>query len=122
MPMGKLEGHRSAVLRCIMGPNTAFCISASADGRLARWDLETKRPIMFEGHEGPVRSCALSADEELVLSVSDDESTKLWDCRSGTCLASLHFDGPLMDCAWFPDGKRAVVAGRAGLYFLDVLR
>jgi len=71
-------------------------VSASADGTLRLWDLESEPPGLessdrkpaqiFAGHTSGVYSMVLMKDGRRMASASADKTLKLWDLSTGSCL------------------------------------
>jgi WD40 repeat protein len=57
-----------------------------------------------------------------IASASEDKTLKVWDARTGACLLTFPVEGALDACAVFPDGEHVVAVGRAGVYWLRVVK
>jgi WD40 repeat protein len=102
-------------------PERRRAISASYDGTLKTWDLETGQPLTtLEGHAGWVTAvAAYGADGRRAISASDDNTLKLWDLESGTALATFGGDSSFWCCDAAPDGRTLVAGDRSGrVHFL----
>ena len=84
------EGHNGEVRSVCLNADAKWALSASGDGTLRLWDVDTGRPhLTLEGHADWVRSASFSADGKLVLSGSWDKSLRLWDTATGQCLRTF---------------------------------
>jgi WD40 repeat protein len=85
-----LEGHSAAVSGVALRPDGRRAVSASKDGTLKVWDLESGRELRtLEGHCGLVNGVALSPDGRRAVSASSDRTLKVWDLESGRELCTL---------------------------------
>ena len=85
-------------------------VSASDDGTLIVWDLESGEALRrLEGPTSWVRSVAVTADGLRAVSGSTDRTLILWDLKSGELLARFTTDGPLYGCAFGRDGTIVTV-------------
>lgn len=85
----ELIGHAGAVLGCALSDDGRRLISASEDGTLGVWDLESGRLLVpLEGHTAQVLACVVTADGRVV-SGSADHTLKIWDLESGRLLFTL---------------------------------
>ncbi|HCU38135.1 MAG TPA: hypothetical protein DGT21_22685, partial [Armatimonadetes bacterium] len=93
-------------------PDGRRAVSASDDGTLELWDLESGEALrtLIE-HSDWVMAVAGTPDGRRAVSASQDKTLKLWDLESGESLRTLagHADGVLA-VAVTPDGRRAVSA------------
>jgi WD40 repeat protein len=90
-----LQGHSWAVLDMAFSPNKDFprLASASADGTVRIWDLETGKEIVVPRvvlrHNGSVLCTAFSQDGRLLASGGLDRVVKIWDARTWKFLRDL---------------------------------
>ncbi|QRN92995.1 SIR2 family protein [Archangium violaceum] len=105
-----LEGHRDGVNGCVVTPDGRYVVSASADGTLKVWEVETGREVAtLKGHEGEVTGCAVTPDGRSVVSTSGDRTLKVWQMETGQEVATLKgHEGEVTCCAVTPDGRRVV--------------
>ncbi|PTL76439.1 TIR domain-containing protein [Vitiosangium sp. GDMCC 1.1324] len=107
-----LEGHAGGVNGCAVTPDGKRVVSASGDGTLKVWEVETGRELAtLKGHAGGVNGCAVTPDGRCVVSASRDKTLKVWEVETGRELATLvgHKDS-VNGCAVTPDGRRVVSA------------
>jgi len=111
-----LVGHLDAVVACAVTTDGRRVVSASGDGTLKVWDLESGRVLVtLQGHTNWVLACAVTADDRRVVSASADGTLKIWDLESGHVLATLEGHAyPVNACAVTADGRRAVSASADG--------
>jgi WD40 repeat protein len=107
-----LAGHMGGVLACAVTPDGRRVVSASDDGTLKVWDLDTGGVIAtLGGHTDGVLACAVTPDGRHVISASVDRTLKVWNLDSGRVVATLdgHADW-VRACAVTPDGRRVISA------------
>lgn len=84
----RLEGHTQAV-RCILQLVDGTVASASNDGTIRIWDLNTTKCIRkLEGHTNVVR-CIIQLLDGSLVSASWDYTIKIWDLKTGLCSKTL---------------------------------
>ena len=94
-------------------PDGLSAISASFDGTLRTWNLETAEKIQeFRGHEGSIWRVALSPDGKTAFSGGNDAAVLSWDVSSGSQIRSFagQYDAA-MGVAVSRDGKLVVATG-----------
>jgi len=75
-----LRGHSHYVEDVVISKDGHFALSASWDGDLRLWDLNTGNTSRrFVGHKKDVLSVAFSADNRQIVSGSRDKSFRLWN-------------------------------------------
>lgn len=107
-----LRGHKAAVSSVALSKDGRV-ISASYDGELKVWDLESGEKLKdFRGHVKRVNAVALSDDGRTAVSASKDKMLKVWDLETGKeRLPPLRgHTGEVNGIAVFPDGRRAISA------------
>merc|ERR1719335_1381628 len=73
----------SANYYAVLSNGNHFIVSASQDGKLKIWDVETGSLLKtLEGHLDLVGSCCLSSDNRFVISASRDKTLKIWDIET----------------------------------------
>src|SRR5438132_14128246 len=100
-------------------PDGRRAVSASEDGTLRVWDLESAQNAghwglelrALEGHE-QVNSVAVTPDGRRAVSASEDHTLRVWALESGQVLRTLAgHTGAIKAVADTSDGRRAVAAG-----------
>jgi WD40 repeat protein len=107
-----LVGHGGGVNACAVTPDGRRVVSASEDGTLKVWDLQSGRALAtLDGHAGEARACAVTADGRRVISASDDGTVKVWDLDGGRVVATLRgHAGWVNSIAVTADGRRVISA------------
>ncbi len=78
-------------------PDGCRTVSASGDGTLKVWELQTGRELQtFSGHAGGVTAVVVMPDGQRAISASNDGTLKVWELDSGRELQTLsvHTRGP----------------------------
>jgi WD40 repeat protein len=93
-------------------PGARRAISASSDGSLRIWDLETWAEVRtLAGHAASVRGLAVTPDGRLAASASEDSTLKVWSLADGALLHTLRGHGaPVVAVAVAAGGELAVSA------------
>jgi WD40 repeat protein len=105
-----------AVTACAVTPDGRRVVSASQDGELKVWDLDSGELFaILRGHAGWVLGCAVTPDGRRVVSASEDRTLKVWDLESEHASDSFLLEleivrGGVNACAVTPDGRRVVSA------------
>jgi WD40 repeat protein len=101
-----LDGHRA--------------VSASEDGTLRLWDLESGQTIRsLESHTNWVSAVSVTPDGRRAVSASQDQTLRLWDLDNGKEIATFTGENGMVSCAFAPDGRAIVAGDRLGrLHFL----
>ncbi len=92
-PKRSLIGHAHYIEDVVISSDGQFALSASWDGTLRLWDLNTGATTKrFVGHKKDVLSVAFSADNRQIVSGSRDKSIKLWNTL-GECKWTIEDQG-----------------------------
>jgi WD40 repeat protein/DNA-binding CsgD family transcriptional regulator len=106
------SGHTDAVRSVSVSPDGRTMLSASQDGSLILWDVQTGEQLrQFTGHEGNVWTVVFHPDGQTALSGSVDRTLILWDIETGELLR--RFTGHTADVrmvAISPNGRTALSA------------
>jgi WD40 repeat protein len=107
-----LSGHTSWIYDVALSADGHRAISASADGTLKVWDLDTGQELRtLVGHSNALYDVALSADGRRAVSASDRQTLKVWDLDTGQELRTLAgHSSSVHSVALTADGRRAVSA------------
>ena len=85
-----LRGHTSVVFFAAFSQDGKKIASASGDGTIRIWDVETGTCIhVLVGHTWGVNSAAFSPDGKKVVSASKDSTVRIWDTETAACLQIL---------------------------------
>jgi len=109
-----LVGHSGWVTGVSVSPDGHRAVSASEDGTLKLWDLETGSELRtLAGHSVWVTGVAMSADGRRAVSASVDQTLKVWNLATGRELHTLagHSDR-INGVALSGDGRHAVSASQ----------
>ncbi|XP_051133358.1 guanine nucleotide-binding protein subunit beta-like protein [Andrographis paniculata] len=97
VPRRRLAGHKHFVQDVVLSSDSQFALSASWDGELRLWDLQTGNTCRrFVGHTRDVLSVAFSADNRQIVSASRDKTIKLWNTL-GECKYTIQDVGAHTD-------------------------
>jgi WD40 repeat protein len=70
----------SEIAAIALSPNGRYAVTASWDGKLRRWALETGRcEQSILGHSAMIRAVGWSDNAQILASGGDDNSIKLWN-------------------------------------------
>jgi WD40 repeat protein/pimeloyl-ACP methyl ester carboxylesterase len=106
-----LEEHSDSVWSVEVFSNGTRAISASNDGTLKVWDLDTGKVIRtLAEHSSSVNSVAVFSNGMRAISASNDSTLKVWNLDTGEVIFSLIVDNPFYCCVVAPD-EVTIVAG-----------
>ena len=113
----RFEGHSDKVISVAVLPNGRNALSASHDGTMRLWDLDSGAELhCFNVHTSGVTSAAVLPDGRRALSASGDGTLRLWDVESK---AELHrfkeHRGRTLSITVLPDGRHALTASMDGV-------
>jgi WD40 repeat protein/energy-coupling factor transporter ATP-binding protein EcfA2 len=113
-------GHRGSVLSVAFSPNSNLLASASKDGTVRIWDLNTNAEIgKLTEHRGDVLSVAFSPNGKMIATGGEDSTIILWDAATlksmGPSLKSHNFQ--VWSVAFSPNGKYLA----SGSYDTDII-
>ena len=106
------RGHKGSVLAISFSPRGDRFASASEDGLIKIWDVESGNEVMALRDESSVQSMVYSPDGKRILSRSQENVTRIWDTESGAEVLKLDVGGSRtgFHCVAFsPDGQKIAV-------------
>ncbi len=112
----RFDDHDGAVSAATFFADNKRAASASDDGALHIWDLETsKRLAKLQGHAAKVLGLDISPDQRLLASASWDRTVRIWDIKSAKQIAAFKgHKGPVNAVRFSHDGKHLVSASYDG--------
>ncbi|KAL8587816.1 hypothetical protein ACOMHN_021034 [Nucella lapillus] len=122
-----LHAHNAEVKAVARSEDGRYLVSASADGTLKIWDMQTERHIdTLSGHADEVWCCAISPDNEIIVSGSRDRTIRLWRLKNGSEICSFNAGVDIFHVTMSRD-KSTIVAlgdklGARKLIMLQVVR
>ncbi len=92
-----LQGHRASVESVSLSPIASMAATASTDGTLCVWDLNTFTLRHRLEHPGGVVAVQWHVSEPLIFAQCTDALLRLWDARTGKVVRAWrgHQDAPL---------------------------
>ena len=78
------SGHNRTITNIAISPDSAGVVTASEDGTLVLWNIETGRQqLRFTGHTEAVNVVRFRPDGQTILSASDDTDIIMWSLENG---------------------------------------
>ncbi|XYH94665.1 effector-associated domain EAD1-containing protein [Sorangium sp. So ce1128] len=111
-----LPGHDKAVVACIATRDGSHLLSASADGTLRLWSVESGDCVaVLAGHTDQLTACAATPDGRSAITTSVDAKVRIWDLAARVCSFELDNEGRWSTaCAVSPDGRHIVIGSDDG--------
>jgi WD40 repeat protein len=107
-----LTGHSDVVHSVAYSPDGKRLASASMDGTVKVWDVNSKQILLDLSGAGAVYSVAFRPNGESLASGSLDGKVKIWNARSGRLLNTLvGHTGAVYRVVFSPNGKLLVSVG-----------
>ena len=73
-----LRGHDRMVESASVAPDGKRVATASLDGKIRLWDLDSREDRALVGHTGAVASVVFSPDGRALISAGQDGTVRLW--------------------------------------------
>lgn len=109
-----LRGHTDRINSVSFSPDHITLASASGDGAVKLWDVETlERIAALEGHSNAVRSLSFSPDGKVLASGSWDGAVSLWNTETKENIGTLRHR-QISFLSFSPDGRTLVSCARDG--------
>ncbi len=107
------QAHSAIVASLAFSPDERLLASASVDGSLKLWDVESGVLLWSGWHSSAIACLAFAPDgQRLATRGGDDGIIWLWEVSSGTHLQTLiGHSGSVHALAWSPDGKLLASGG-----------
>ncbi|KAG9007988.1 hypothetical protein FRB93_007007 [Tulasnella sp. JGI-2019a] len=103
--------HTGSTVHCVaVSPDGNTIASASSDGTVGLWEMETgTRIAKLTGHTDLVTSVIFTPDGNRILSTSGDGTIRSWNATTGAHLATLKgYTSGVTSVAVSPDGTRLI--------------
>jgi WD40 repeat protein len=110
----RFEGHTDIVWRAVFSPDERRILTASADGTVRLWEVETGKELRRFRQPGQIFDAAFSPDGRRILAGSGeegDECVHLWDLDTGEERLFKGHTGPVAGVLFTPDGSQALSSG-----------
>ena len=110
------EGHSSIICAIAAAPDNLRFVSASDDGTLIIWDINTGRTLhVLAGHDNAVNDVVITSDSLQCISGSSDKTLRVWNMNTGDSSAPLkgHTD-EVLAVAVCPDDQHFASASKDG--------
>jgi len=106
------DGLESTVIRMLFGPTGEWILSASEDGTVSKWDLETGTRLQsVKEHTAPITDMQFSKEAEQFITSSTDQSARLMDTRDLRHLKTYQTDRPVNSAAVSPLFDHVLLGG-----------
>lgn len=109
-----LQGHTDLVFSLSFSPDARRLASASGDGTVRIWDVETGNLVLdMPAHPYHVNCVAYSPDGRTLATASDDFTIALWNSTTGERLATLLGHAYCVQCVAFSRDGRLLASATA---------
>jgi len=108
-----LQGHTQEITYVIVTDDQRSLLSASLDGSIKLWDLESGKELYAFTGNLEVQCITCSSDSQFFLS-SEDISLKLWNLTGKCLVKSVDLNSGIMEMVVAPDGQHLITIHRSG--------
>ncbi|PRP92839.1 Serine/threonine-protein kinase PrkC [Enhygromyxa salina] len=108
------DGHRDVVVGLVFAPDEDALYSASIDGEVWRWELDSGQGRLLYRHEGAVTSLARSPEGGRLFTGSADRSVRAWPSQDGAPELVVEHEAPVTALGLSPDGRTLASASKSG--------
>jgi len=106
------DGKSGKFSAALWGSLNQNIISASDDGYLRLWDVETGEQVQSElAHRKAINDMQFSKDQTMIITASSDFTAKLWDARTLELLKTFQSDRPVNSAAVSPTHPYVILGG-----------
>jgi WD40 repeat protein len=106
-----LNGHRGAIQKLTLSPDSKSFLSASQDFTAKLWDLNGKVLQTFKAHQASVNTAIFSPDGKTILTAGADHQVFLWDAQTGKLLKNIEFNDEANGAVFNPQGTEVLIFG-----------
>ncbi|CEO96726.1 unnamed protein product (mitochondrion) [Plasmodiophora brassicae] len=111
-PIQEFVGHELKINRAYWGPLNDTIISASDDGTVRLWDVETAREIArASDHSKGINNMTFSKDKTMFITSSKDTTARLYDARTLECVKVYKTDRPVNAAVISPIMPYVIIGG-----------
>lgn len=113
-PVRSMSGSTATgrINEALWGALNQTVISASEDGSLRLWDVETGKEVAkAHDHKKSINSLQFSRDGTMVITASSDHTAKLYDAKTLTLMKTYTSDRPLNSASISPILPHVIVGG-----------
>jgi WD40 repeat protein len=106
-----LGGHEALVFTVAISPDGKQLASASNDGTVRLWEVETGKVSRVLRGPPCERTLSYSPDGRSLASGCHDRVVRIWDTEKGTLVRELAHGSPVWSVSYLPDGKTIASGG-----------
>lgn len=112
--MTVLEGHKANIRSANFSPDGQLIVTASDDGDVRLWDVNSRKVVILKGHQATVRSTSFSPNGQFILTASEDKTARIWDIN-GREVAVLQGHQATVESASFSPDSQLIVTTSADI-------
>ncbi|MEL6470129.1 MAG: caspase family protein [Cyanobacteria bacterium J06623_4] len=110
IPESRSFVHQAPVTDVSYHPDGLQMATASADGSVTLWNVETQQVLFELRHEEAVIAVSYSPDGKKVATASTDGKARIWDATTGKEERSFTHEDSVNGVSFSPDGQRLATA------------